>query len=252
MLALFRRSYGGSALVTFAVRTRSILVVAMVTPLTQRIRLRFRKAGPARFFSHHDIMRLFERAVRMAEIPIRMTSGFNPHPRISFPLALGLGVEGQSEVAELELAEWLSAEEVRKRLAARMPEGMEIVSAKIIPPRAKSMVSDIVYEIDAPEGETFWNQRIEKILAQPEIIVERKKKDATRLVDLRPFLLDLGFKGGIISIRLKVMREGTARVDELLYALLGGQAESAIHRRVVRSQVTLIDDAELAKRRMGQ
>jgi len=222
----------------------------METPLIQRVRVRFRKAGPARFLSHHDLMRLFERATRMAAIRVRMTSGFNPHPRISFPLALGLGIEGRNEVVEIELAEWMPANEIRRRLSERLPEGMEITSAKVISPRAKAIVGDIVYEIDAPEGEDFWGLRIEMVLSQREITLERKKKDKTRRVNVRPFILDLGFASGIIHVRLDVTPEGTARAEEVLYALLGGQSEHAIHRRIVRSQVNLIDDAELAKRQM--
>ncbi|NOZ23609.1 MAG: DUF2344 domain-containing protein [Planctomycetes bacterium] len=204
------------------------------------------------FLSHLDIMRVFERGVRMAEIPIRMTSGFNPHPRISFPLALGLGIGARNEIVELELAEWMPAEDVRRRLAECLPEGVEIASAKAIPPRAKKMVTDVTYEIYAPEGEAFWRPLIQTALSRPQIVVERERKGKTRRVNLRPFILDLGFAGGIIHLRLKVTREGTARVEEVLCALLGGQTKDTIHRPIVRSQVNLIDDAELVKRRMGR
>src|SRR3990167_11377873 len=58
------------------------------------VRLRFQKKGTLRFISHHDLMRLLERALRRAELPIKMTQGFNPRLRMSFPLALALGIEG--------------------------------------------------------------------------------------------------------------------------------------------------------------
>jgi uncharacterized protein (DUF2344 family) len=34
-----------------------------------KLRIRFRKAGELRLFSHHDLMRCFERMLRRAAIP---------------------------------------------------------------------------------------------------------------------------------------------------------------------------------------
>ncbi|MEK7852195.1 MAG: TIGR03936 family radical SAM-associated protein, partial [Planctomycetota bacterium] len=45
-----------------------------------KIRVRFTKLGDIRFISHHDLMKVFERAIRRANIPVSMTQGFNPHP----------------------------------------------------------------------------------------------------------------------------------------------------------------------------
>ena len=91
--------------------------------LEQRIRLRFQKQGEVRFISHHDLMRLFERAVRRADIPIKMTSGFNPRPKISFPLSLSVGTEGRNEIIELGLDRWVSVPEVQRRLQDQLPDG---------------------------------------------------------------------------------------------------------------------------------
>ena len=66
-------------------------------------RIRFTKTGRMRFLSHHDLMRLFERALRRTGLPLRMTEGYNPHPIISFPTALGLGIESLDEVLEFDV-----------------------------------------------------------------------------------------------------------------------------------------------------
>lgn len=221
----------------------------MQSSFSQRIRFRFQKKGDACFLSHHDLMRLFERVVRRADVPTRMTSGFNPHPRISFPLALGLGIEAEGEVVEMELSEWMPANEVLRRISALMPAGLRLLSARVVSPHAKSEIVDITYEIEAPEGEAFWRRRAQEVMAAGEILVERVKEEKRRTVNIRPFLLDISAKDDKIKVRLKVLREGTARVEEILHALLGAQA-SAIRRRTTRSQVNLIDDEELRKRRV--
>jgi len=219
----------------------------MDSSLKQKIRIRFEKTAHARFLSHHDLMRLFERIVRRADIPIRMSAGFNPHPRISFPLALGLGIEARNELVEMELCEWMAAKEVRRRVSPLMPPGMSILSAKAIPPRAKAHVAAVVYEVDAPESAAFWEDRIAQVMQAAELPVAREKKGKRRTVDIRPFLLDILYRDATIQVRLRIAPEGTARIEEVLQALLGGPAD-AVHRRIVRTQLDLIDDEELKRR----
>ena len=64
-----------------------------------KFRIRFRKAGDLRLVSHHDLMHVFERMLRRADLPFPVTQGFNPQPRMWFALSLALGVVGLDEVA---------------------------------------------------------------------------------------------------------------------------------------------------------
>src|SRR6202047_1078281 len=75
---------------------------ALITPRS-KYRLRFRKDGDLRLVSHHDLMHVFERMLRRAELPIAHTQGFHPQPRMVFALSLALGIGGANEVLELEL-----------------------------------------------------------------------------------------------------------------------------------------------------
>jgi radical SAM-linked protein len=77
-----------------------------------KVRIRFRKSGDLRLISHHDLLRFFERAVRRAQLPIRWTQGFNPHPRLVFALPLSLGITGSQEVVELEMQDEIAPQEV--------------------------------------------------------------------------------------------------------------------------------------------
>ena len=43
-------------------------------------RLLFSKTGRAKYISHLDLMRTFQRAFSRAGIQIKHTEGFNPHP----------------------------------------------------------------------------------------------------------------------------------------------------------------------------
>src|SRR5204862_153823 len=93
-------------------------------------RVRFSKTGKLRFLSHHDLMRLFERALRRTGMPLRMTEGYNPHPVLSFPTALGLGIESLDEVLEFELTSWTAPRQIEKLLGEQLPEGIRVASAE--------------------------------------------------------------------------------------------------------------------------
>jgi len=91
----------------------------------------FSKKGYMKYISHLDLMRLFYRALRRAGFLLKITEGFNPHPKFSIKRALKLGVESEHEEAQVVLREVIEPEEFRFRLQRQMPEGIEIKSAKI-------------------------------------------------------------------------------------------------------------------------
>jgi len=90
----------------------------------------FCKKGLMRYISHLDLMRLFNRAFRRAGLPIKITEGFNPHPKFSIKRALKLGVESDNEEASIILIEEVNNEEFKERLQRQLPQGIEIKYAE--------------------------------------------------------------------------------------------------------------------------
>ncbi len=123
------------------------------------LRLYISKKGRIKFVSHLDMFRLMQRAVRRAEIPLWYTEGFNPHPYISFLLALSLGVESEGEPVDLRIVGDMSPEEVKTALNKCMPEGLFV--EKAVKPFNKS--AEIAFgeyyvlydKKDISEGELF-------------------------------------------------------------------------------------------------
>ena len=79
-----------------------------------------------RFISHLDLMRLFTRALRRADLPVKITEGFSPHLKFSIKRALKLGVESENEEAAVVLKEQICLEDFKERLQKQLPEGIEI------------------------------------------------------------------------------------------------------------------------------
>ncbi len=96
-------------------------------PPVQRLRVRYAKRGRLRFTSHRDFSRAFERAVVRARIPMAYSSGFNPHPRISYAGASPTGAASEAEYLEIGLAEVLDPDEVRRALADALPDGLDVL-----------------------------------------------------------------------------------------------------------------------------
>ena len=95
-------------------------------------RLWLSKRGRIRFVSHLDMFRLMTRAVRRAHIPLWYTEGFNPHPYISFLLALSLGVEGEREPIDIRIVDdAYPMEQVAAALNAVLPEGLRVEAATV-------------------------------------------------------------------------------------------------------------------------
>lgn len=94
------------------------------------VRVQLAKKGRAKYTSHLDMQRCMMRAVRRAGIDLWYTEGFNPHPYVTFALPLPLGVESDGEPVDIRLEGDMTNEEVRDRLNATMPEGIEVVAVE--------------------------------------------------------------------------------------------------------------------------
>lgn len=123
------------------------------------VRLWLSKQGRIKYVSHLDMFRLMQRAVRRAEIPLWYTEGFNPHPYISFLLALSLGTEGLREPVDIRIVDDMTTEEIKNRLNAVMPEGLRVedVTVPANKPAAISFGKYRVYydSADVNESELF-------------------------------------------------------------------------------------------------
>jgi len=86
-----------------------------------------------KYISHLDLMRLFTRAFRRADLPLKITEGFHPHPKFSIKRALKLGLESENEEASIVLKEWMEQDVFKARVQKQLPEGIEIKFVSPLP-----------------------------------------------------------------------------------------------------------------------
>jgi radical SAM-linked protein len=184
-----------------------------------RVRIHFCKQGDLRLIGHRDLVRLLERLFRRAGLRLAMSQGFHPKPRMSFPSALAVGIEGLDEVMELELAEPYAAAPLLARLRAHAVPGLAFRSVQCLPSGSRKVeLTSLTYQISIPvERRAEAADRAAQLMAQSSCPIPRPNKGDC--VDLRRSLEQLGLRDGVLTMRLSVSRRASAGPRDVLRAL---------------------------------
>ncbi|TRU30924.1 MAG: TIGR03960 family B12-binding radical SAM protein [Microcystis aeruginosa Ma_QC_B_20070730_S2] len=168
---------------------------------TQRIRVWFGKIGEIALVSHLDLVRLFDRVVRRAAIPISFTGGFHPGPRISIANALSLGATSSGEIVDFELTKVMDLETFKQQLTAQLPADLPVYQVEEIPlnaPAATRLLEKAEYlltfnseGIDCQQ----WQNWIEAIKQATVMEREKTTKSGKKVtINLREQLYELELK----------------------------------------------------------
>ncbi|HUV10342.1 MAG TPA: TIGR03936 family radical SAM-associated protein [Acidimicrobiia bacterium] len=203
------------------------------------VRLRFSKQGKVRFVSHRDLARGFERAFRVAELPLAFTEGFNPRPRVSLGLALGVGHESEAEYLDLELAQPIELDTLPAALCASLPVGVAVDGAVLLVPRAPALqeaITSVEYRIRPAMEPVDIDLAVERALTATELPIETTRKGRPVVEDLRPGIRRLTVVDGAVEVEVGTQPRGIRPV-ELVGALreLAGGARSDGEDRVLRT-----------------
>lgn len=204
----------------------------------QRIRVRMGKEGEMALLSHLDLMRLFDRAVRRASIPLTFTGGFHPQPRIVPASALPLGVSSSGEIVDFELTEPMSIEEFRTKLAAQLPADMPIYEVQDVDPKqpaAAVLLQKAEYRLEIAGDQGNWQDWIEQILAKSEILLEHTTKSGKtyplnmrdRLFELE--LLESSSDRAIVRYVGSCQNDGTLLKPEQLVSIFEQVSQQELH-----------------------
>ncbi|MBG1267301.1 TIGR03960 family B12-binding radical SAM protein [Nostoc sp. WHI] len=169
------------------------------TTKAQRLRVWFGKQGNMALVSHLDLIRLFDRVVRRASLPISFTGGFHPMPRISLASALALGATSNGEIADFELTVPVAVDSFREQLTREMPTDIPIYHVEQIDLKAKAATqllesAEYLITVAALEEATSlqWQNWIDTIKAKEELWYEQTTKSGkSQLINLRDRLFEL-------------------------------------------------------------
>ena len=192
-------------------------------PPVQRLRIRYAKRGRLRFTSHRDFSRAFERAIFRARVPMAYSSGFNPHPRISYAGAAPTGSASEAEYLEIGLAEVVDPAAIHAVLDEALPDGLDLVEVVVSPGgpfaellEASHWVVDVAGAFEAAQG------AVTAFLATESVPVSRMTKKGLREFDCRAAVVSLAAVESPTGTRLDlVLRHAVpaVRPDDVLSGL---------------------------------
>ncbi len=159
--------------------------------------VRFGKSGPARYLSHHDVRRTWERLARRARLPLAYSRGYSPKPRLTFGPPLQVGAEGERECVIVSLRESLDLGDVAARLRAAAADGMPVGDVSSTPRRRLGPVwAD--YRLQVDSGAAGVHDSIDRLLTSDRVDAERPAREGrpASAHDIRPGILALRWKNG--------------------------------------------------------
>ena len=196
-----------------------------------RYRACFAKRGDLKYISHLDLQRTVTRAIYRAELPVVYSQGFNPQPRLIFAAPLAVGIEGEKEWFELDLAEPLSSHRLQTLLQTQFPVGLELHSMEESDPREPplaSRVTSALYRVDLPQVPQGLDSQIEDLMNCDALVVSRFGKKGAKKMDIKPFIFHLNLdtiketktqRSGTLIMHLATGNRGGARPAEVLQLL---------------------------------
>ncbi len=206
----------------------------------QRLRIAFSRGEEVKYISHLDLMRLWERSLRRAGIPMAYSQGFSPHPKISIAAPLPIGVTSDGELMDILLRKRVSPYFFIKVLCDQLPCGIDILGveqAALTLPSLQSQIRQAEYRV---EVET--DMRLEEVesallsfLGREHLPWQHRRDNEVRHYDLRPlvdrlWLLRWQESLCTLGMRLRTDNTATGRPEQVTAALGFPNRPKSIHR----------------------
>ncbi|MBT3362241.1 MAG: DUF2344 domain-containing protein [Chloroflexi bacterium] len=202
----------------------------------QRLQLKFTRGPEVRYISHLDLMRLWERALRRAGIPIAYSEGFNPRPRMALGSPLAVGVTSDGELLDLFLEQRISPYHLTTSISKELPDGISILEVaemglKVPSLQSRANQADYIVTITSDKTPEQIQSAVDSFLDAKHIEWQHKRDKKIREYDIRALVQYLQVIGGKnnefqIGMRLKI----SGRPEQVCAALGFSDHPSLIHR----------------------
>ncbi len=206
----------------------------------QRLRLRFSRGEELKFLSHLDVVRLWERALRRAGLPLVYSEGFTPHPQISLAAPLPVGVTSQDELMDIFLSRWVPPHSLMAQLRKQLPPGIDLHEAVPVGLNAPSLQSQVRFveykvEVETEKGHQEIEAALTSLLSTKELPWHHFRDTGARYYDLRALVDDLWLISRfdsfcVLGMKLRCDAKGTGRPEQVTKALGFPRHPKSIHR----------------------
>lgn len=196
-----------------------------------KIRIKFSKHGNIKYIGHLDLQRYFQKAMRRADIDIAYSTGFSPHQIMSFAAPLGVGLESNGEYMDIEMNSFTGSKDTVSRLNAVQAEGIQILSAKVLPEGAGNAMASVAaagYIIRFKEGREpafDWEKTVSDFFALQEIPYVKETKKSTIEMNLKDGIYELESRDHAIYMLVDASSSGNIKPSMVVQAFLNHHNE---------------------------
>lgn len=206
----------------------------------QRLRITFGCGEAAQYVTHLDLMRMWDRLLRRAGLPVSYSAAQPPRPRLALAAPLAVGVTSEGELLDVFLDARLPVAQVARRLALECPAGItigEVQEVGLHLPSLQSLARLSEYRVTVattrPMAEV--ERSIAGLLAATSLPRQRLRDGAVRQYDVRPqvdslWLAEWGQDAAVLGMLLQTDEQATGRPDDVLAVLGLDAAVHSIHR----------------------
>ena len=206
----------------------------------QRLRIRFCRGEEIKFISHLDIIRLWQRVLHRAEIPLAYSEGFNPHPRISLAVPLAIGVTSEAELMDIFCTKWVSPHWFTAAISQQLTPGIKLLQTYLIEQNQPSLQSQIRYteykvKVETKKEPGEIESGISSLLSTEHLPWQHQRDTGMRTYDLRALIDNLWLiehyrSYCTIGMRVRCDNSGSGRPEQVAAALGFTHHPRSIHR----------------------
>lgn len=208
-----------------------------------RMLLEFQKSDTVRHLGLLDLQRTMQRALRRSGLPVRYSSGFNPHIVMSFASALSSGIPGDAELLDVSLTGEVTQEKCLAQMNHVLPPTLKASRVRLVDdhfPKVGAALEQAEYLIRLYGGDCKRiAEHVNEFLSKAEIMALRKTKRQETMVNIRPMIHQLtpsyDASADLLTLTARVsFVEAATLKPELLLSALANDANAELPRHEIR------------------
>ncbi len=212
-----------------------------------KYRLKFEKKEKMKFVGHLDLLKLFQRAVRRAKLPVHYSLGFNPHQETIFAMPLTLGMDTDYDIIDIRLTEEFDIEVMKEKLNLELPKGFKITEVRALPYTKSNCAKDLVvadYILNSKIDILNLARGIELINNMSECNIEKQSKKTNKTVNIKPDILELSLNERGLFAKIATGSKQHLKPELLheFFCQVLGEKHSPIDLKVSRLKMYCYDD----------
>ena len=214
--------------------------------VASRIRIAVTKQDSARFISHIELVDVMKRALRMGNVPVSFTQGFNKRERISAGYPLPLGLESIAEIFDIDLYEDIDCSAVMERIQQHLPDGMTVRSLQYLGSNDTDSLMKIVQGMSyrVTFDNTLLHEKFLEGCREQKVLVKHTKK-GPREIAFSDAVIRIEDSGNSILVTIAVGDDSSMRIDDMVMQLTGTDREGICSVMICRENQFILSEGEL-------